>query len=344
MPVLKTIFNTAVCLFVAFQSFGKQSDFFGSLEKREDISFLRGKEKMPYLHFFAAEAEYGAFYSMPMLAEILNKRHGFSVSISYSLDGEGNVDSRVKDGLRGFELLDHADLLIVFTRSKFLTKATSASFQKYLDSGKPLVGFRTANHGFNFSKEDPDADFLRSEGWTHKGPQLCRMWKHKFGGHHGGSPRDGMLTDIFPNPEYRKHPILNGVQPYEDPRHLYVLLKEPGKTEHEFTPLVMGKARKIFDHKKHLPEVQPTVIVAEKPRRTFYSSTCGADTFKEQSARRLALQGILWALGMENRIPHEGLDVGFLRPYVVPDDTHLRSDDPHRGKPADVFKPQGHPR
>ena len=99
MPVLKTIFNTAVCLFVAFQSFGKQSDFFGSLEKREDISFLRGK-KMPYLHFFAAEAEYGAFYSMPMLAEILNKRHGFSVSISYSLDGEGNVDSRVKDGLR----------------------------------------------------------------------------------------------------------------------------------------------------------------------------------------------------------------------------------------------------
>ena len=67
----------------------------------------------PYVHFFfAAEAEYGAFYGMPMLAEILNQRHGFTVSVSYSLDSEGNVDSRVKDGLRGFELLEHADLEI----------------------------------------------------------------------------------------------------------------------------------------------------------------------------------------------------------------------------------------
>jgi len=312
-----------------------------SLEKREDISFLRGKQGSPYLHFFAAEAEYGAFYSMPMLAEILNKRHGFSVTISYSLDEEGNVDSRVKDGLRGFELLDHADLLVVFTRSKHLTKATSASFQKYLDSGKPLVGFRTANHGFNFPKEDPNAEYLRAEGWTHKGPQLCRMWKHKFGGHHGGSPKDGMLTDVHPNEEWAKHPILRGVKPYQDPRHLYILLKEPGKTEHEFTPLVMGKARKIFDHKKHLPKVQPTVIVAEKPRRTFYSSTCGADTFKNASARRLALHGILWALGKESSIPENGVNADFLRPYVVPHDTHLRTGDPHRGKPSDVFKTKG---
>ena len=117
-----------------------------SLDKRDAISFLRGSSGSPYVHFFAAEAEYGAFYSMPMLAEILNQRHGFTVSVSYSLDSEGNVDSRVKDGLRGFELLEHADLLVVFTRSKYLTKSTASAFQKYLDSGRPLVGFRTANH------------------------------------------------------------------------------------------------------------------------------------------------------------------------------------------------------
>ena len=86
MPALKTIFNTVVFLFVIFQTFGNQDDFFSSLEKREDISFLRGKEKMPYVHFFAAESEYGAFYSMPMLGKMLNERHGFSVSVSYSLD------------------------------------------------------------------------------------------------------------------------------------------------------------------------------------------------------------------------------------------------------------------
>ena len=311
--------------------------FFDTLEKRTDLSFLRGKAGQPYVHFFAAEAEYGAFYSMPMLAEMLNKRHGFTVSISYSLDREGHIDSRVKEGLTGFDLLEHADLLVVFTRSKYLTKKTAVQFQKYLDSGKPLVGFRTANHGFNFSKDAPDADFLRAQGWTHKGPQLFRMWKHKFGGHHGGSPKDGMLTAISPNPKQADHPILRGVKPYQDPRHLYILLNEPGKEQYDFTPLVHGRALKIFDHKKNLPHVQPTVILSEKPRRTVYSSTCGADTFKNPNARRLALQGILWALRLEDRIPAAGVDVDFFRAYQIPKDTHLREGDPHRGRPAKVF-------
>ena len=210
-------------------------------------------------------------------------------------------------------------------------------FQKYLDSGKPLVGFRTANHGFNFSKEAPNADYLRTQGWTHKGPQLCRMWKHKFGGHHGGSPKDGMLTDIYQDAQQTEHPILRGVKPYPDPRHLYILLNEPGKDRYDFTALMHGKARKIFDHKKHLPEVQPTVIFSEQPRRTVYSSTCGADTFKNPNARRLALQGILWALRLEDRIPKGGVDVDFFQDYQIPEDTHLREGDPHRGRPAEVF-------
>ena len=110
----------------------ERTAFFDTLEKRTDISFLRGKTGEPYVHFFAAEAEYGAFYSMPMLAEILNKRHGFTVSISYSLDREGNIDSRVKEGLTGFDLLERADLLVVFTRSKYLTKRDRDAVPKIL--------------------------------------------------------------------------------------------------------------------------------------------------------------------------------------------------------------------
>ena len=335
--MLQAVFLFLLCSVTAVHGNSDRSALFDALEKREDLSFLRGCAEKPYVHFFAAEAEYGAFYSMPMLGEMLNQRHSFSVSVSYSLDSKGNIDSRVRDGLRGFELMEHADLVVVFTRSKYLTKSTALAFQKYLDSGKPLVGFRTANHGYNFDKEDPDAEYLNKEGWTHKGPQLCRMWKHKFGGHHGGSPKDGMLTDIYPNEKKADHPILRGVKPYQDPRHLYILLNEPGKTEYDFTPLVYGKARKIFDHKKHLPEVQPTVILSEKPRRTVYSSTCGADTFNNPSARKLALHSIFWALKMEDHIPTDGLNVDFVSKYEIPYDTHLRKDDPHRGRPSDVF-------
>ena len=315
-----------------------REELFAGLKKREDISFLQGKAGKPYIHFFAAEAEYGAFFSMPMIAEILNHHHGFSVSVSYSLDKEGNVDSRVRNGLRGFELLKHADLAVFFTRTKYLTKESSQQIQRYLDGGKPIVGFRTANHGFTFPNDSPDADYLREEGWTHKGPRLCYMWKHKFGGHHGGSPKDGDLTSISLGKPTR-HPIVRGFKPYRDPRHLYILLKEPGKDRHDFIPLVYGEALKIFPHKAHLPKTQPTLVISETARRMVYSSTCGADTFQNESARRLAVQSIFWALGLEEEIPAEGLKVDFVRPYLHPDDTHLREGDPHRGKPAHVFAP-----
>ena len=335
MKTLSLVLLTLSFLIPAHAS--DRAELFAGLEKRGDISFVQGGEGKPYVHIFAAEAEYGAFYSMPMLAEILNHHYGFSVSISYSLDEKGNIDSRVRDGLKGFDLLEHADLAVFFTRSKELTKKTSQQLQRYLDSGKPIVGFRTANHGFSFPKESPDADYLREEGWTHKGPKLCDMWKHKFGGHHGGSHRDSYLTSISLGEKPAQHPILNGFEPYRDPRHLYILLKEPGKDHHDFTPLVFGEALNIFPHKAQLPKTQPTLVISEKARRMVYSSTCGADTFRYEPARRLAVQSIFWALGLENKIPGEGLNVDFVRPYATPIDTHLREGDPHRGKPTSVF-------
>ena len=40
---------------------------------------------------------------------------------------------------------------------------------------------------------------------------------------------------------------------------------------------------------------------------------------------------------MEEEIPDNGLNVELVRSYTPPEDTHLRKDDPHRGKPGDVF-------
>ena len=320
------------------------------LEARKDLSFLEGKADRPYVHFFAAEAEYGAFYSMPMLALILNKTHGFNVSVSYALDAEGHIDSRVKDSLVGLELLEHADLAVFFTRTRSISKDQAMKLQAYLDSGKPLVGFRTANHGFRFDKEHPDAAYLEKQGWGHKGPKLQYMWKHLFGGHHAGGPYGEMLTAIEGIVEGQEdHPIVRGFTPYEDPRHLYILNDVKVKTiapdDTKYTGLVRGRALRLAEHKKNLPVTQPVIIVSEESRRTFYSSTCGADTFKHPSARRLAIQGIFWALQMEDKIPQEGLPVELVAPYDPPDDTHLRSAkeggreaDPHRGKPEDVFK------
>jgi len=145
------------------------------------------------------------------------------------------------------------------------------------------------------------------------------------------------LTSISLGEQPVTHPIVSGFTPYKDPRHLYILDKEPGKDRHDFMPLVHGKALKIFDHKEYLPKTQPTVVISETTRRMVYSSTCGADTFLKEPARRLAIQSMFWALGLEGEIPREGLNVDFVRPYATPIDTHLRAGDPHRGRPVDVF-------
>ena len=70
--ILHAMFVLAICSLTSMLGKDEQETLFDSLEKRDDISFIRGSSGSPYVHFFAAEAEYGAFYSMPMLAEILN--------------------------------------------------------------------------------------------------------------------------------------------------------------------------------------------------------------------------------------------------------------------------------
>ena len=284
------------------------------------------------MHFFAAEAEYGAFY-MPMLAEILNKRHGFTVSISYSLDREGNIDSRVKEGLTGFDRWS-ADLLVVFTRSKYLTKETAMQFQNTWTAANRWLAFAPLTTALTSVKRhrtriicERRAGRIRPATMSHVEAQVWRSPRRQ--------PKRRNADRHLLHMQQTEQPILRGVKPYPDPRHLYILLNEPGKDRYDFTALMHGKARKIFDHKKHLPEVQPTVIFSEQPRRTVYSST-GADTFKNPNARRLALQGIHGHCVWKTVFPRAAsMSISF--DYQIPEDTHLREGDPHRGWPAEVF-------
>src|SRR5581483_8790788 len=48
----------------------------------------------------------------------------------------------------GLQLLATADLVIFFTRLLTLPMAEREAIVKYVDSGKPILALRTANHGF----------------------------------------------------------------------------------------------------------------------------------------------------------------------------------------------------
>ena len=96
-----------------------------------------------------------------MLAGILAKHHGFDCTVLFGVNPQGKVDPTLpvypKKGaedsfqehdIPGLEHLASADLVIFFTRLLTLPPDQLQLIVQYLDSGKPIIGLRTANHGF----------------------------------------------------------------------------------------------------------------------------------------------------------------------------------------------------
>ena len=158
----------------------------------------------------AAEQEYRSEYAMPMLARLLAKHHGFHCTVLFSLNSRNEVDptqkirwedKTVMHRIPGLEHLKSCDLLIVFSRLLSLAPEQLQHVYEYLDSGKPLVGIRTANHGFRTALP------YRIHG------RQVRWGEDVLGGtfleHHGQWQADSTRGRIVE--EQRSHPVLTGV-------------------------------------------------------------------------------------------------------------------------------------
>ncbi|MCX6925485.1 MAG: hypothetical protein NT154_20095, partial [Verrucomicrobia bacterium] len=93
-----------------------------------------------------ADNEYRAWQTVPEFGRILEEKYGFNCEyLTSSTDGA--------DPNRFFiprmEKVKHADLVIVFARRRALPKDQMQILKDYLDSGKPLLGIRTASHAFD---------------------------------------------------------------------------------------------------------------------------------------------------------------------------------------------------
>ena len=94
--------------------------------------------RAPHVVFVTGDDEYRSEISMPMIAAILEKRHGLRTSVAYARPAP-----QTKDHIEGLEALDTADLMVMFTRYRALPDAELNRILAYVKSGKPLVGFRT---------------------------------------------------------------------------------------------------------------------------------------------------------------------------------------------------------
>jgi type 1 glutamine amidotransferase len=174
------------------------------------------------------------------------------------------------DELPGTEELDRCDLAVFFTRRLKIDGEALARVKRYAEgSGKPVVGIRTASHGF--------------QNWL-------EMDARVFGGNYRNHYKNDVLTEVKPAAGAEGHFILGGFEPYASKGSLYKVLP----LAEDCAPLLMGTS----------PEAtEPVAWVREAGgRRVFYTSLGHTDDFEREAFRRLLARGIFWAAKREGEV------------------------------------------
>ncbi|MFK8110987.1 MAG: ThuA domain-containing protein [Rubripirellula sp.] len=262
----------------------------------------------------AAEQEYRSEQSMPMLAKVLSRHHGFDCTVLFGVNEKGLVDPTMpvypKKGeestfkthrISGLQMLEQADLVVFFTRLLTLSAEQQKQIVRYIDSGKPIIGLRTANHGFRSPLP------YKIDG------KQTRFGKHVLGGtflgHHGNWHRDSTRGEIVPS--MKGHPIVKGVGGIWGPSDVYRTYKEGEQLPEDCTALVDGQpliGRERGGRANPKKEPLPVAWIKHwktsdgQMARVFHSTMGSGKDFQDEGLRRLVVNAAYWCVGLEDKI------------------------------------------
>ena len=95
--------------------------------------------------FVTGDHEYSGEQTLPILAKSLETQYGFRCTV---LKASPNQNS--EENIPGLEALAQADLAVFYLRWRRLPKEQLAHIDAYVKSGKPVFGYRTSSHPFNY--------------------------------------------------------------------------------------------------------------------------------------------------------------------------------------------------
>jgi hypothetical protein len=271
-----------------------------------------GPGKGKHIVLVSGDEEYRSEEALPQLAKILAKRHGFSCTVLFAIDPkDGTINPNVTNNIPGLEALDKADLMILFTRFRDLPDEQMKHLVDYIESGRPIIGMRTATHAFQLKSSKTYARYTwDSKEWDGGfGRQvLGETWVNHYGVH-GKQSTLGILAK-----DQEKEPILRGIKDGDiwGPTDVYeVHLPLPGDSK----PLVLGAilegmhpTDKPIEGKKNDPMMPvawyKTYTGKQGKTAPVFATTMGAATdLESEGLRRLLVNACYWALGIEDKIP-----------------------------------------
>ncbi len=243
-----------------------------------------------FIVFVTGDHEYSSERTMPLLAVALQTNFGFRTTVLYATEPNGRRNESYEKNIPGLEALRTADLAVFFLRWRQLPKEQLDFIQEYLDSGKPLIGFRTTSHAFKYAGSNALARWNAFGEFAFGTPPGWGAAGHTHYGHDSS-------TDVSVADGADANPILQGVDKNFHVRSwLYRVLPEyPPKNA---TWLLVGRA--VDPDKPAQPNPVAWIWQTKQGARSFYTSMGHPEDFQSEPFQRLVVNAIFWAL---NRPP-----------------------------------------
>ncbi len=274
-----------------------------------------GPGKGKHIVFLAGDHEYRSEESLPALARLLAKHHGFKCTVLFNIDPATGEIVAGNSNMPGLEALASADLAVVFLRFQAFPAEQMKHFDEYLKRGGPVVGLRTATHAFSgtkepFTKYNYNAKEAGYElGFGHQ--VLGQTWVGHYGQNHRQSTRISIV------PEKASHPILRGVKDIWVQAGGYVGKPIDGEILTMAQPLNGMTPDSPADATKPPQPSEWTrsyKSASGKTARVLTSLYGTSEDITNEGYRRLLVNGCFWALGLEAAIKPD-LNVAFVGPF-----------------------------
>lgn len=243
------------------------------------------ESEKPLVVFVAGDHEYGGEQTMPFIASELEEKYGIRAKVIKS-----SPDQNAEENIPGLEILEEADLAVFFLRWRRLPTDQLDMIDSYLKSGKPVMGFRTTSHAFNF----PEGH--ESERWNAFGefalntpPGWGGPHKHTHYGHES-------TTDVSVIADAMSHPILTGVDSaFHASSWLYTTLPDYPSDGSEW--LLMGSS--VNPNKEAIDHPVAWTGTNSFGSKIFFTTLGHPEDFQVESFQKMVVNAVHWELDMD---------------------------------------------
>jgi type 1 glutamine amidotransferase len=258
-----------------------------------------------HIVLISGDEEYRSEDGLPMLGKILSRHHGFRCTVLFSVSPEGVIDPNAGASLSHPEALDSADAIVMLIRFRNWPDETMKRFASAMKRGVPVIGLRTSTHAFNLPKDSAFASYnsfgkdVLGEKWvSHWGKHKVEAGKGVIEPANASHPVLNGITDVFfnsdvyeaaPPPDARilmRGQVLKGMKPTDPPASHTRKRADGGEQDINSPMMPIAWTRELK-------------TAEGKPHKIFTTTAGAATDLANEDLRRLIVNAVYWATGLD---------------------------------------------